>query len=327
MARPARADAAPPAAAPLVLDGQRSATPPRRGWCERSAASLRLVVGTELVGLRCKRRDCPRCWALRSRELARCLVLDARESAPRLCITLTTQTPWEELDPRAYREGSADVWRRLRRRYGPVEYFGVIEFTTGRAARSGGRRRLHGHYLVKPVWEPVDVVEVERVVRETWQARTGAWVVEVAELVSPGAALGYLGLHHRKASQAPPEGWRGMTERASRGYWSRPIAELRRQARQERAAEAHAWRTGLPLEVAALELAARAPARLIEVRRRGELLEPLGEFDVRRTPSVNGRHLSPEGNDRRASTEPALGPAGPPARSGTPTGVPSRRPR
>ena len=43
--------------------------------------------------------------------------------------------------------------------------------------------------------------------------------------------------------------------------------------------EAHAHRTGLPLEVAALEVAAREPGRLIEVRRLGgdgDVLEPLG---------------------------------------------------
>ena len=125
-----------------------------------------------------------------------------------------------------------------------------------------------------------DVVEVERTVRETWQRTTGAYVVEVAALVSPGAALGYLGLHHRKPSQAPPSVWRGMTERASQRYWSRPIAELRKQARAELAVEAHAWRTGMTLEVAALELAARPTARLVRTRRSfsfAQLRESLGE--------------------------------------------------
>jgi hypothetical protein len=233
------------------------------------------VDGT-YVRPRCKRRDCPRCWALRSRELARCLVLDARESAPAYCITLTTHDP--ATTPATYRDGSAVLFRRLRGTFGPVEYFGAIEFTTGRAVTSGGLRRLHGHYLLKS--EPLDVIEVERIVRESWRRSTGAYVVEVAELVSPGAALGYLGLHHRKPSQAPPREWRGMTERASRSYWSSPIAEMRSRARAELAAEAHAWRTGMPLELAALEVAARGEGRLMQVRTLDDraVLEPMGEL-------------------------------------------------
>jgi hypothetical protein len=136
---------------------------------------------------------------------------------------------------------------------------------------------MHAHALLKVA--ELDVLECESLVRETWERTTGAYIVELAELVSPGAALGYLGLHHRKPSQAPPKLWRGMTERSSRGYWHRPIAELREQARAELRAEAHAWRTGLPVELAALELAAAAPAGLRRVRSRPDraLLDPQGE--------------------------------------------------
>lgn len=274
-----RTDLGPGERGALVLDGQRSLTRDR-GWCERGPSGLRYLAGSEYVRPRCKRRDCSRCWAVRSRELARCLVLDARQSAPRHCLTLTTADPWEELDPRTYREGSRLVFQRLRRRYGRVEFFGAIEFTTGRAARSGGRRRMHGHYLLKGL-DQADVLDVESRVRETWQAVTGAWRVEVAALVSPGAALGYLGLHHRKPSQAPPALWRGMTERSSRGYWHRPIAELRSIARAELAAEAIAWRSGVPVELAALEVASRPKAKLVRVRRAhgAEVVEPLGELE------------------------------------------------
>lgn len=263
------------APAPLVLDGQRSPTP-LRGWCERGPDNLRLATADGYVRPRCKRRDCPRCWALRSRETVRCLLLDARAELPTVCITLTTHDP--HTTPATYRQASKSLFRRLRRRYGRVEYFAAIEFTTGLAVRSGGHRRLHGHYLVKGL--PADQAPtIEPLTRETWLAITGAWVVEVAELRSPGAALGYLSLHHRKPEQAPPAEWRGMTERPSRGYWHRPIAELRAQARAELATEAHAHRTGLPREQAALEVAARQPGRLVEVRRLGgdsDVLEPLG---------------------------------------------------
>jgi hypothetical protein len=262
---------------PLVLDGQRSGTR-RRAWCERGPEHLRLVTSEGFVRPRCKRRDCPRCWALRSRELARCLVLDARQDAPTHCATLTTLDPSTSAED--FRRGVAQVAQRLRRRLGRVDYFAAIEFTTGKAARSGGQRRMHAHLLLKfRDRADVDVVAVEQLVRETWRSRTGAHVVEVAQLLSPGAALGYLGLHHRKPSQAPPSEWRGMTERSSRGYWSTPIADLRERARGELAAEAHAYRTGLPLELAALDVAAREPPRLIEVRRLGDaaVIEPLRE--------------------------------------------------
>lgn len=178
-------------------------------------------------------------------------------------MTLTTKTPWQELDPEAFRQGVAAVVKRLRRRYGRCEYFAAVEFTTGKARRSGGHRRMHAHVLLK-MRDGLDVIEVEQLVRETWQHADGAYVVEVAKLVTPGAALGYLALHHRKPSQAPPAGWRGMTERPSLGYWHRPIAELRAQAKHELAVEAIAHVHELPLEIAELEIAARGPGRLID---------------------------------------------------------------
>jgi hypothetical protein len=239
-----------------------------------------LVTSEGFVRPRCKRRDCPRCWAIRSRETARCLLLDARADAPTHCLTLTTLDPLTSSS--TFRVGMANVARRLRAAYGGLDYFAAVEFTTGRAARSGGHRRQHAHALVKlrelqP--DELDVVDCERRVRETWSRSTGAVVVEVAQLRTPGAALSYLGLHHRKQEQAPPSSWRGMTERSSQGYWSTPIAELRRRARAELAAEAHAWRTGMPVEIAELEVAARESSRLIEVRRLGDatVLEPMGE--------------------------------------------------
>src|SRR6266550_7696106 len=77
-----------------------------------------------------------------------------------------------------------------------------------------------------PVRTPCDLLH------EIMDGAIGAPVVEVAALRSPGAAIGYLGLHHRKPQQAPPRGWRGMVERHSRSYFTRPVAELREQARR-----------------------------------------------------------------------------------------------
>ncbi len=274
MVRPA--DAARPSRS-LVLNGQRSGETENR-WCENAAGGLRLLVGDRYLRPPCKRRDCGRCWARRSRELARCLVLDAEREMPTLALTLTTRDP--DTPAALYREGSAQLWRALRAELGRVEYFGAVEFTTGRAALSGGRRRQHGHHLIKgPDGELA--AEVEAIAREVWLRVVGAWRVEAAALRSPGAALGYLGLHHRKPEQAPPIEWRGMTERASRGYWHRPIPELRKTARRQLAAAAQAWARGEVLataddvELAEIEAHLRAPAELRRVRE-GVVLVPLG---------------------------------------------------
>ncbi len=181
-------------------------------------------------------------------------MIDARVDPPGHAITLTTRDP--ETPGEVYREASAAVWKRLRRQGWPARYFGSIEWTTGAARLSGGHRRMHGHYLVKGLDD--DVRLIEGLVKETWHESTGnagygAWRVEVAKLLVPGAAIHYLNLHHRKAVQAPPETWRGMVERASQGkhrYWSQPVGDLRELAKLELRAEALAWSTTLDLEEA-----------------------------------------------------------------------------
>jgi len=227
----------------LVLDRQRSVTPTEKR-CPNSQTGIRLVTDRGWFPAACKRRNCAYCGPKRAREDARVLVLDAREQSPTHCITLTTVDP--ETTPKAYRHASAVLWKRLRRLYGRVEYYGHIEWTTGTAARSGGHRRMHGHYLVKFLdHDQVDVLDLERIVRQTWETVTGAYRVEVAQLASPGEAIGYLSLHHRKPEQAAPVGWRGMVGRPSLGYFHRPVAELREQARLQLRIEAIAWARGL----------------------------------------------------------------------------------
>jgi hypothetical protein len=75
--------------------------------------------------------------------------LDALVEAPTYAITLTTRHPvW---DGERYREGKAQLMRRLRAEFGRVEALEFIEQTTGKAPRSGGRRRGHGHNLIKGI--------------------------------------------------------------------------------------------------------------------------------------------------------------------------------
>lgn len=246
----------------LVLDSQRSLTPkrtalpsrlcpnPRQVWIPASQTVDSEPLGFQFVTVPCKTWGCPVCGPRKSRELARVLTLDARADPPGYAITLTTHDP--DAPPEEYRHGSRMVWQRLRRLYGLVAYFGFMEFTTGYAQRAGGRRRLHGHYLVKFRDVVPDVIEVERKVRETWELVTGAYIVEVAQLITPGAAMAYLSLHHQKPQQAPPEGWRGMRSRPSKGYFSEPMWKLRARAKRELAIEAIAWANGISEIEAAL---------------------------------------------------------------------------
>ena len=162
---------------------------------------------------------------------------DALVQAPGWAITLTTSDP--DTPAADFREGNAQVWRALRQEFGRVEYAGLIEFTTGQAARSGGRRRMHSHNLVKA--DRFDVLTAEQIVREVWSRVTGAYVIDVAALATVGGAIAYTGIHHRKPEQQPPADWRGMTTRWSRGYLHRPVAELRQEARDRLRRERFTW--------------------------------------------------------------------------------------
>ena len=174
------------------------------------------------------------------------LYLDATIEPPTHVLCLTTRDP--ETTAEQVRRGSNAVWQALRRRYGRgVEYFARIEFTTGKAATSGGLRRLHQHAPVKGLGG-ADVREATEIVRSAWEGQNvGAWRVEVARLRSRAGLLQYLSLHHAKAEQLPPAGWVGRTERVSRGYWSWDGggAALREEARRQLWAEGLAYATGL----------------------------------------------------------------------------------
>ncbi|HEY8705186.1 MAG TPA: hypothetical protein VIL98_10555 [Gaiellaceae bacterium] len=166
--------------------------------------------------------------------------LDALEGRlyPTWSLTTTTAKPWTLV---RHVEVMADLntaekmlWKWMRRDLGlPVEYLGFVEFTTGESARDG-LRRPHKHHLVKGLGRPSDgrLVALESQVSEKWKLYTrGAWRVECRPLRTPMGAVAYLALHHNKLEQNPPEGWKGKRFSPSRGYFERPIAELRAEAR------------------------------------------------------------------------------------------------
>lgn len=227
------------------------------------------------------------------------LLLDALVDPPTHGVCLTSHDPF--MTPATFRLGVQMVVQGWRREYGrQVEYFGSVEFTTGKAKTSGGYRRIHQHMVVKGL-EGADVLEAERLTREKWQRATGAKVVEVAELLTPGGAIGYLALHHRKPGQAPPEGWRGMGDRPSKGYFHRPVAELRAEAKAQLRVEAIAWREGITLELAQLEVAAESGEWVLErfEQTAGGLLIPWGNAPtVARNEGQSNGSLAAERHSR-----------------------------
>lgn len=141
-------------------------------------------------------------------------------SAPGYVLTLTSsKVDWT---PSEYRNACEAFWKAWRRRYGPVEYCGFIEWTTGEGANSGGFRRMHSHWLVKAPGLDLDPLEVQAWVSAEWKGLTGAWRVEFARLETVGGIVGYIALHHEKWEQRPPAGWTGRRLRPSKGYFAEP---------------------------------------------------------------------------------------------------------
>lgn len=228
---------APSPVPPLVLDRQRSGN---GVLCGPQGLWLRGPSG-RLVPLRCGRRDCPSCQKRADDELARVLISDATVEPPTMAITLTTSDP--RTSASSWREASAQMWRDLRSAYGPIRYAGFMEWTTGLSSKSGGHRRMHQHVLTKDLHG--DAGEIEDRVRHHWRRMLKAPVVEVATLRSIGAAIGYVGIHHRKPEQQPPADWRGQRIRWSiepHRYTHRPVSELRAEARESLTRERVAWR-------------------------------------------------------------------------------------
>jgi hypothetical protein len=186
-----------------------------------------------IAPVRCKATN--KCWGcamIQAFENALVVRLDALdgERFPTWGLTTTTRRPgFEQV---ALRRCEENLYRALRREYGrQIEYLGFVEFTTG---RNDGVRRPHVHHLVKGLPRPsADMaLELEGRVSELWYRYTGdAWVVECRPLRTPMGAIAYLALHHHKREQQPPKGWNGRRFRASKGYFGRPIVELRDEAR------------------------------------------------------------------------------------------------
>jgi hypothetical protein len=155
---------------------------------------------------------------------------DAEICLPEVGFTLTTKAA--HTAPARFRQDVAWAFKSLRREpwARDARYLGQIEFTTGEGKRSGGARRIHQHGLLKDV-DRSRSADAGEVLRRAWLPRTGAHRVEAHELHRPAGAIAYLVNHHAKTAQRPPAGWSGKRLRPSKGYYERPITELREEAR------------------------------------------------------------------------------------------------
>lgn len=226
---------------------------PKRGL------ALRLPSGL-LIPCPCTRVSCAACGkfhALTALEMVRDTA--ARMGRPQVALTLTSVDP-ARAEAGVFSKDVEQVMRALRRRWPGIEYLGFMEWTTGRAARSGGIRRPHMHLLVRGL-PPEDAAEAEAITRRVWLRRTGASVIECVPLRCADDGSAYLALHHLKPAQHAPEGWKGRRLRPSKGWWGTDAAALKKSAQNYVRDRAHRERikAGRRAECAGLSEAGLPP--------------------------------------------------------------------
>ena len=211
------------AAVPLVSTRDKSGI-----GCPTPVLGMRFRLASgELVPVPCNRAKCPYCGPRSAMVTAKMIGIDAQICQPTVCSTFTTRDP---VSQGRLREVSAQIMRLIRHELGPVRYCSFLEFTTGKAALSGGLRRPHLHTLWKdapPDAAPVIAGAASHVLEQA----SGAWRHDVGEIRTPAGATMYVARHHQKEEQAPPRWW-GPTRRVrpGRGYYELPAPQLRRMA-------------------------------------------------------------------------------------------------
>ena len=225
--------------------------------CDRWPERLRLQSSDgQLVRGRCGSVNlCDYCAQLASIENTALLTLDAMlGTSPVVLAILTTRKA--TTDPKPFYRARSELYRALKRRYGPqVAYAALVEFTTGYGPQSGGKRRPHWNLLLKGV--PVDQVDdVREVIVSTWckhiDAKPQAQYVE--RLQDAAAAIRYVANHFQKASQHPPKGWKGHRFTRSRNYLWTDTATARAQAKEKVQMERELWKAEQHYAAAGIEL-------------------------------------------------------------------------
>jgi hypothetical protein len=214
----------------------------------------------EFVPGRCRAANlCAYCARLAAVENAECLWIDAMAgAAPTLWLVLTTRST--NATPAAYYEARRHVLRALKRRWPAAEVAMLFEMTTGHGSRSGGERRPHWNLWVKGVagFEQ----EAAQLAIRVWCGRADVDAVAQAQswrnVHDMRGLTRYCAMHFQKQDQAPPTGWRGHRFSTSRGYFARPMPEVRAEARAS-------LRAGRRLWAARNLLGEDAPAELVEL--------------------------------------------------------------
>jgi hypothetical protein len=235
-----------PTASGAALDMHEESCAETPRACSRWPRRLVLISNFgEVVQGRCSSPNlCEYCARLSAVENAELLALDAMHGvAPRSYVVLTQ--PGCDPEPRAYYESKRQVQRALRREIDGYQAAWLVEFTTGRAERSGGRRRPHFNVLTKGVETSDQTTIVRQVIERVWCPRQAATMAAqyVAPVQEMGGLMRYLALHFLKERQAPPHGWRGHRFTTTRGYLWLPTPQARKLARESLMNKREVWRS------------------------------------------------------------------------------------
>jgi len=213
--------------------------------CLRWPRRLSLISNLgEIVRGRCSSPNlCEYCARLAAVENAELLALDAvNGTAPGTYVVLTQASA--DQAPRAYYQSLNQLQAALRRRLPGYQASWLVEFTTGRAATSGGHRRPHFNGLIKGVASEDQAQVVREEIDRIWCRRQQA--VAAAQYVAPvqemGGLMRYLALHFMKEAQAPPSGWKGHRFRTTRGYLWLPTPQARKVARESLLNKRELWK-------------------------------------------------------------------------------------
>lgn len=218
-----------PVARSAALDLHEGIGTPRPKSCSRWPARMRLLSSAgEVVKGRCRSTNkCDYCATLAAVEDSEMLALDAlMGEAPTVYVVVTTADA--TIDTGRFKRSHAKLVKAWRHRCPGLEYGRTVEYTSGRAGTSGGKRRPHWNYFLKGVTE-ADVPALREVVDAVWCGREKAspkaqYVGSIAEC---GGLMRYLTLHFLKESQRPPAGWSGHRLSLSRGYLAQSTSVMR----------------------------------------------------------------------------------------------------
>jgi hypothetical protein len=213
-------------------------TPRERRGCLRTPEHLMLESSQgELVHPRCRATNrCGYCRQLGLLEDLECLQLDAEETGgPSVWVVLTAREfmTTAQLTPHLtkLRKAAGKSWPR-------------IQWCVHREFQKRGA--LHVNLLVKGV-RPGEAADLLAVLCERHCARVdaeppGQWAEAVDSGLAVARYLTELLSHGLKESQAPPYGWRGHRQSATRGYFWAPMPVVREAARRSLRGKRELWK-------------------------------------------------------------------------------------